>query len=62
MNWKQLGSMAAAAAAAAIVTVAQNHFFPSEPVEWRASIAGVVAAIVHKINIWGGIPETTVKS
>jgi len=62
INWKQLVSMALAGGAAAVITVISNKLAPLEPLYAQAGIAGFVAAVVHKINIWGGSSETKVQS
>lgn len=54
MNWKNIASMALAAGAAATIIAISSAIKPLEPAYVQSAIAGIVAAVVHKINIWGG--------
>lgn len=61
MNWKNVVSMVLASAAVAAVVAIQHAVAPLAPQYIQLGIPGAVGAIVHRINIWGGIPETTSK-
>lgn len=61
MNWKNIASMVLASAAVAAVVALQQAISPHAPTYLQLGIPGTVGAIVHRLNIWGGIPETTSK-
>lgn len=61
MNWKNIASMILASATVAAVIAVQHTFAPLAPTYIQLGIPGAVGAVIHKINIWGGIPETTSK-